>query len=311
MPRTVARAWQVCPLYLAWLWLDWLALWNTLGALVELTGTEFDEVLLLDDKGDPFLLTTSLPGDDRRSLREGSNDVSDPYYYWDLRTVASVVDEGNWLYQVSVPNSTREYVLGELKAFIPFTVAGSMPGPGMQADSFAALLAVHHFNNAETSPILNASAVNLLCPNLKFTMSLLDSQLYPIESTRLFIQMIKSAPSLVKPPTVGILGAYRSSVSLPLAILTGVNGIPQVSPASTANDFDDKDQYPLFGRTVWNAFGEASVAVEFFSAINSTHVVVMYITVRTFQEHLNPSLSTHGIGSFPFVSGCWTHRIVA
>jgi hypothetical protein len=199
--------------------------------------------------------------------------------------VGAEVEEGNSLYRVSVPNassSTREsYLLGELKAFIPFTVAGrNGPGPGMQADSFAALLAVYHFNNVEASPILNASVVERMCPDLRFTLSLLDSQQYPIEATRLFIQMIKSASSLAKPRATGIIGGYRSSVSLPLAILTGVNGIPQVSPASTANDFDDKDQYPLFGRTVWNAFGEAIVAVEFFQGIQSTHVVVLYITVR-------------------------------
>jgi hypothetical protein len=111
-------------------------------------------------------------------------------------------------------------------------------------------------------------------------MSLLDSQLYPIEATRLFIQLLKSSKTLVKPGATGIVGAYRSSVSLPLAILTGINNVPQVSPASTANDFDDKDQYPLFGRTVWNAQDEAKVAVEFFSSINSTHIVVLYVTVR-------------------------------
>jgi Receptor family ligand binding region/7 transmembrane sweet-taste receptor of 3 GCPR len=205
----------------------------------------------------------------------------DPNFYNDLRTVGTEVDANDYVYRVSVPNSTREYVLGELSAFLPFTIDGTNPGPGMQADAFAALLAVYHFNNPELSPILDPVLVQSMCPDLRFTMSLSDSQLYPIETTRLFIQQLKSKKSLTRPPTTGILGAYRSSVSLPLAILSGVNQIPQISPASTANDFDEKEQFPLFGRTVWTANDEARVAVEFFSSIKSTHVVVLYLTVRS------------------------------
>jgi Receptor family ligand binding region len=239
-----------------------------------------DVVEFYEDYDDPDedMVMSPSPGEYARRLQ--AMNEKDPNYYRDLRTVGTVVDENYFLFRVSDPNSTREYVLGELNAFLPFTLDGTNPGPGMQADAFAALLAVYQFNNPETSPILNADVVKRMCPDLRFTVSLSDSQLYPIETTRLFIQQLKSDKSLAKPNTTGILGAYRSSVSLPLAILSGLNEIPQISPASTANDFDEKEQFPRFGRTVWSAMDEARVSVEFFSYIGSTHVVVLYLTVR-------------------------------
>lgn len=266
-------------------------------------GFEQDVIELYEDEqeaGDAWFSSPLRQGDYGRRLQ--AMNESDPNFYGVLRTIANATDEGNYLFRVPDPNSsTREFVLGHLISYLPFTVDGTNPGPGMQADAFAALLAVYHFNNPEVSPILDSAVVRSLCPDLRFTMGLSDSQLYPIETTRLFIQQLKSTKSLSRPPATGVLGAYRSSVSLPLAILTGVNHIPQVSPASTANDFDEKEQFPLFGRTVWNAMDEARVAVEFFSSINSTHVVVLYLTVRGISPAPRPNFSRSSPGLTPSV----------
>jgi hypothetical protein len=151
---------------------------------------------------------------------------------------------------------------------------------GSDTEGFAALLALYHFNNVETSPILNQSELMSVCPDLRLTMSLVDSHFNEIETTRLFTHILESSKTLATPPTTGLIGAYRSAVSLPLAILSGVNNITQISPASSAIDFDDKEQFPLFGRTLCNSIGEALVALEFFKSINSSHVVILFVTVR-------------------------------
>ena len=68
------------------------------------------------------------------------------------------------------------------------------------------------------------------------------------------------------------------SLSATVAILTGVNEIPQVSHASTSTDFDVKEQYPLFGRTTLSSSGEAAVALEYFKQLGATHVGIIFVT---------------------------------
>jgi len=47
-----------------------------------------------------------------------------------------------------------------------------------------------------------------------------------------------------------LLGAARSSVSIPTSIVTGIAGYPQLSAISTSAALNDKSQHPLFGRTI-------------------------------------------------------------
>ncbi len=54
---------------------------------------------------------------------------------------------------------------------------------------------------------------------------------------------------------------YRSVVTSPLAILTGVNDVPHFSYASTSLNLDVKEQYPISGRTVTSSVGEAAVVL--------------------------------------------------
>jgi Receptor family ligand binding region len=220
----------------------------------------------------------------RSSRRLSELSLSSPSYFNQLREEATEwqglqdANSTSYVFKVAVPNSTRVYRLAELKSFMPFTDRGKYPVTST-SEGFAALLAVYHFNNVEKSPILNETHVSN-CKDLKLTMTLLDSMFDAIQTTRLFLEMMNTPKTFKNKPSAGIIGSYRSAVSLPLAILTGINHIPQVSPASSADDFDDKDLYPLFGRTYCNTNGEAQMAVEFFQSIGSTHVAILYLTVR-------------------------------
>ncbi|CAE7776927.1 Grm5 [Symbiodinium sp. CCMP2456] len=51
-------------------------------------------------------------------------------------------------------------------------------------------------------------------------------------------------------PVVGLVGAQLSSVSMPIATLGGVRGVPQVSMSSTNQDLSNKDSFPYFLRTI-------------------------------------------------------------
>lgn len=208
---------------------------------------------------------------------------SDPTYYDGLRDrnadllqkVDVSTDSNVFLVQLDDETETQ-YRLAELKAFLPLS-NGESVRQGYQDDAAAALLAVYHFNNLEMSPVL--SEEDLQDCNVKLTMDIIDSKFSPIGSTRVFTESLHTENTLSTPLPTAVIGAYRSATTSPLAILTGVNGIPQASYASSSTDFDVKEQFPLFGRTVTSSTGEAKVALDYFQSIGATHVGVLFVTV--------------------------------
>ncbi len=148
--------------------------------------------------------------------------------------------------------------------------------PTVENEAIASLLAIYHFNNPETSPILNAQELEGC--NVRLTTEFFDTQFSPINSTRRFTDVLLRNHSLDNPLPAAVVGAYRSATTSPLAILTGVNNIPQVSYASTSTDFDVKEQYPYFGRTVPSTLGEARVAVKYFQDLGASHVGILFVT---------------------------------
>ena len=213
---------------------------------------------------------------------------SDPAYYDNLRTlkgqtvVSGVNNKGvnaSNVYLIFVNETKEEILMADIKSFLPFSFNATTANPVLINDGFCALLAIEHFNHVEKSPILSSQDL-AGCQRLKLTMELFDTHLSPIMTTRTFTSILQQPASLAVPPPAGVIGAFRSAVTSPLAILTGVNGIPQISAASTSVDFDVKSQFPLFGRTCTNSVGEATVAVRYFQQIGSGEVAILFITVR-------------------------------
>lgn len=240
--------------------------------------------------------TQSLSQRSDRSSRRLQTEQDDPSrrpdYYDKLRNRTDLTAESNStskIYRVTVNSSSANdnntttteqltYRLADIKTFVPFS-DGKATRQGFQNDAFTALLAAYHFNNADLSPILTQEQV-AGC-DVRLTMELLDTQYSPIETTRAFANVLQRRTGFAVPEAAGVVGAFRSAVTSPLAILTGVNDIPQISSASTAVDFDVTEQYPLFGRTVTSTVGEAEVALKFFQSVKASHVAVIFVTVST------------------------------
>jgi ABC-type branched-subunit amino acid transport system substrate-binding protein len=85
-----------------------------------------------------------------------------------------------------------------------------------------------------------------------------DTSLLPNHTVRFFFHddqrvagiAIAGAVSQVERGVVAVVGSGRSGVSQGLQYFLSAYGVPQVSPASTADLFSDKNQYPTFLRTV-------------------------------------------------------------
>lgn len=200
------------------------------------------------------------------------------------------------IFQVVDDQTGQVFRLADIISFLPFSSAGTLR-EGIHNDAAAAILAARDFNNAQQQQQQNNNQTNnqttivvldeynyhaLSGCNVKITLEIVDTEFSPIESTKLFTTILqRNTTDWRTPIPASVMGAYRSATTSPLAILTGVNDIPQVSPASTSTDFDVKEQYPRFGRTITSSIGEAQAALDLFVRIwNSTNVGILFVTVR-------------------------------
>eukprot|EP00544_Gedaniella_sp_CCMP2646_P004871 CAMPEP_0202485260 /NCGR_PEP_ID=MMETSP1361-20130828/4139_1 /ASSEMBLY_ACC=CAM_ASM_000849 /TAXON_ID=210615 /ORGANISM="Staurosira complex sp., Strain CCMP2646" /LENGTH=1067 /DNA_ID=CAMNT_0049114115 /DNA_START=47 /DNA_END=3250 /DNA_ORIENTATION=+ len=218
-----------------------------------------------------------MQADGAKRRLQAANETLD--YFDRLRTDSSLVQsiQGSNESNVFVVTDTAgdSYRLADISGFLPFS-NGRRLRPTVENEAIASLLAIYHFNNPETSPILNAQELEGC--NVRLTTEFFDTQFSPINSTRRFTDVLLRNHSLDNPLPAAVVGAYRSATTSPLAILTGVNNIPQVSYASTSTDFDVKEQYPYFGRTVPSTLGEARVAVRYFKDLGASHVGILFVT---------------------------------
>ena len=146
----------------------------------------------------------------------------------------------------------------------------------------AVALAAHQLNVGDGSVIPEIARLKEenICPELQFSVEFFDTQLLEGPALRQAIEFISRRPE--QPPQqrqpCALLGAVRSAVSIPLAIISGVQGYPQLSGFSTSPDLDDKDQYPLFARTIPSDQGNAIPIILYFSRnLQMKHLSVLHI----------------------------------
>jgi Receptor family ligand binding region len=211
----------------------------------------------------------------------------------------TVVNEPNSsLYQVTLfPDyNATTFRLAEIKAFIAFSTDTLEYISGKSNDGFAVLLAIHHFNNMFESnyhPVLGALDDAWKSCNVRLTAELFDSTTSPTTATQTIVEMLGRETSIAMPSTTAVVASCPTTTTLPLSILTGIESVPLVSASATSAGFDDKEQFPLFGRTVTAAAGEAAVALQFFQSIHSTHVAILFVTVRARNITCDDLLAAH------------------
>ena len=136
-------------------------------------------------------------------------------------------------------------------------------------------LAMEHLNTGNGSIIPEIRGLNETCP-LRFTTQSFDAECSQLAAVNHVISLTDRSMTGQLYPTA-ILGAARSSISMPTSAISGLRDVPQVSPASTSSDLDNKDQYKLFGRTVPNDDGTSIPLLAKLNLLGINHLAVLYI----------------------------------
>ncbi|KAL7547884.1 hypothetical protein ACHAWF_011155 [Thalassiosira exigua] len=147
-------------------------------------------------------------------------------------------------------------------------------GSQIYGDFAGAMLAAHHFNNGVGDVVREATDVHERCPVRLSMEDARDSEsLQTVAVDRFGKRMIEDPDR----PPAALLGAWRSAVSVPLAILSGAYRVPQISPLSTSTELDDTSVYRYFGRLIPSDSGTAVAVIDYFTGLDVRHFGMLYV----------------------------------
>ena len=152
--------------------------------------------------------------------------------------------------------------------------------PGM---AMTMLLALDMLNKGDGSVIPEVEGLPERCP-LRFTGEVLDSALSQIHTMDQVMDLldrtttanVSSTDSYDNVEVCAFLGAPRSAVTIPMAVVTGVRGRPQVGLTSTSTALDNKQQFPYFGRLYPSDAGVALPFLLYLKEKNVRHLGVVH-----------------------------------
>jgi len=107
-------------------------------------------------------------------------------------------------------------------------------------------------------------------------------------------------------PPHGIVGCRCSAASISVANVAGLEGVPQVSPASTSKALSDKLQFPLFARTV--SAEETKAVVAMLRGLDFDRVSILQ-TDTVFSTSVSTSFQQLWMGKHEDMSGEWEGNI--
>ncbi len=136
-----------------------------------------------------------------------------------------------------------------LSTWDPTSKIRAPKGFAWEGEVAVAFLAVRHFNNRDGTvvPAL-AGPLAADCP-IQFVPHVYDSQSHPQPTLDAYLQSRYVDEWKALRPDI-VVGASRSASSTPLALLTSLHNVPQISHWSTSKALDDSETYPMFLRTI-------------------------------------------------------------
>jgi hypothetical protein len=115
--------------------------------------------------------------------------------------------------------------------------------------AYAIALAAQHLNSGDGSVIREVEGLDERCP-VRFTVAFEETKLDPGIGLNRVVALTNVQPSPDTRLPSAFLGAFRSAVSVPTSLVTGLRDFPQISGASTSVQLNDKTTHPKFARTI-------------------------------------------------------------
>lgn len=234
-------------------------------------------------------ILSSLPFYDNLRIENASSFVREPHNNLDV--LVSDDDGGG----------DRSLAICHLSAFLPFSHGDKVPVLTSYQSTMGIVLAAHHMNVGDGSVVPELAGLNERC-KIRFTTEFFDTEY----NAGFVLDEVTDQTSRVgldgqgRPRPCAFLGAYRSAVSMPMSIITGLRGFVQVSAASTSADLDDKDQFPLFARSVPSDHGTAVPIIQYFrDTLNVNYIVVINVNDaygNAYAEGLRLAAQAHAPG---------------
>ncbi|KAI8822654.1 periplasmic binding protein-like I [Fimicolochytrium jonesii] len=101
-------------------------------------------------------------------------------------------------------------------------------------------------------------------------------QLDPRDSQDMVREGMSNALDLAKDGAIGLVGDITSGVTIGPALATGYLQIPICGSTATASDFDNKEKYPFFFRTIPSDQMHATAFLRIFQYYNWAQTAMMY-----------------------------------
>jgi hypothetical protein len=199
------------------------------------------------------------------------------YYDEERRKARDVVRfEGSNVDQFTTSDG-EEISLCHLSSILPFTQGNFKPIQNIHEDLAAITLAAHHLNTGDGSVVKEVEGLNERC-KVRFTTEFADTQFQAGVVLNHVVSQVNREPNTMERIPCAFIGAFRSSISIPMSIVTGLFGYPQVSGSSTSVDLDDASQFPLFGRTIPSDQGNAvPIVIYMRNVLNIKHLSVINV----------------------------------
>lgn len=138
-------------------------------------------------------------------------------------------------------------------------------------------LAIKSFNERSASVLPDFPKILHGC-NIFLTLEILDTTLSPIVASRSALSVLNRTPATLQEPyPVALAGSFRSAVTQPLAVLSGVYNVPHVNGQSTSSVLDNKSQAPTFTRVVPTNRLDAQAHVLYLKSFGVHHFACLFV----------------------------------
>ena len=177
------------------------------------------------------------------------------------------------------PSSGETLALCSLNTLLPFTSgSGNVPIQRVHENHMAVVLAAHHLNTGDGALVSQVTGLPDRCP-VRFTVEGVNTKAaVDVALAAVIDQTRRPATGSTEPLPCAFIGEYASTRTMSLSIVTGILGYPQVSPGATSPLLDDKQQYPLFARTIPSDTGNAVPLVQYFAQVlKARHLAVVNV----------------------------------